>query len=519
MGKVEILLQSKILDKIKDTEMIRYLNAFTGAQWFGVSIQLRKALPTEDSVISVEIEGSFLCQVLGSHEEFQNSVSGVSGQEISTRRQQAPFGLVAKTSSSHCKDTISELLNRVHGGVAFTASGLAFTGSDLHFVGTLSFVYCLKACFGKEKTLVAVKVLFEEKNQNALNELEVLKKLQAGAVPNVVRPFGSGCQSLKVSAKTVLVLTLNAVNVDSTDKTLRKLMNFNEIKTMATHVLDALRNSHSIRIVHGNLEDPANLLYNAIDQTTVVCGWSQGSIVGPDSESILHERVLQDAHNVGTLLLSLVARKKDGEQYKFDQVERDLDKYVNSSLLAFNILVEDESRRMSQSSPLVIVIRGLIQGNMSVADGFGILSASDPVPEQHIERLFVPPRYLQSTDSISYPVEIREKYCFNEQGEKVLQHGTYVVKETPSGVPLGSYAGVSVTAAYGKRLVSADKEFHLISTFKAGGKGACRHTLDGRKHAIYDHPRASKTGQVQIFPEAVGKKFYLTHKFMNQALK
>jgi hypothetical protein len=48
-------------------------------------------------------------------------------------------------------------------------------------------------------------------------------------------------------------------------------------------------------------------------------------------------------------------------------------------------------------------------------------------------------------------------------------------------------------------LIAAGKQFHLISTFKAGGKGTFRDTLDGRKHAIFGLLRAAKTGQVHLF--------------------
>jgi hypothetical protein len=289
------------------------------------------------------------------------------------------------------------------------------------------------------------------------------------------------------------------VNVDVTDRTLRTLMNINEVNTVATRLLEAAHRWSLQGIVHGNMEDISHLLYNGIDQTISVCGWSDGQIVGLECKSKLKEGMDKDAHSIGALLLSLVARKHNGEEYLYNAIKGETDKYITQAISAFNLQVEDENKKLHPDSLLVTVIRGLIQGSMSVERCITVLQGFNVVSGPRIQSFPVHPRYFASVDRTSFPLEIREKICINEKRERVTQHGVYVTKKTPSGVPLGSYTGIPITAAYSVRLEDCEKHFHLISTSKAGGNGACRYTLDGRNHAIFDLYRAARTGQVQFY--------------------
>jgi hypothetical protein len=493
--KIDALIQAKILDATEDKELIGCLGALTSAQWTESAEQLKNVFPAENSLIIVEVGTK--ASECRKEQKVTLTNFGLSGYEVSTRRNNHS-ATISKDRSNHCQETIKVLRNRAHDGIVFSCSGLPCTSTQHHFVGKLSCVYIMRAIQGKESTPVAVKVLFEERNEIALNELKVLSKLQADAVPYVVRPFGTGGHLLHVSGRKVFALTLHAVNVDSTDTTLRTLVNIEDFRNMAVHILEAVQQFHSKNVVHRNLEDVSNILYNAIDQTILMCGWSQSQIIDLASQSSLCEGIKQDARHVGALLLSLLGRKKNGEEFKLSQVQGDLNTYISLSITAFNLPVADENRMIRMSSPLVAVIRGLIGGRMSIDAGLELLLKLQPIPEQGIKRISVYPRFIPSMDRITYPLEIREKHCFNEKGEKVVQHGVYVTKRTPDGVPLGGYAGTAVTAAYQARLIKGNQHFHLISSFKAGGEGSVRYTLDGRRHAIFDLHRAAKTGQVQV---------------------
>ncbi len=468
--KIQRLLDIKVVDRIKDHRILNFISSMPSHQWPTVSAQMQEKAPKRGEIISIKIGDRQLhndpCQM-------QVRVRDVSGTPSQLQRR------------LHCESILQALCQASR---LVNAGGTnCETGNIFYVQGDKYFTYFLKPERGDVDSIAAVKIPvysdLRKINPIATNEFAVLKKLHSGGVPNVVEPYGNECLQVRVSKRaSVSLVSSIAIQSDQTDRRALQLVNLNGLNSVITQILGATAHVHQLEIVHGNLAQISNLVYNHIGKQIYISGWSHGQILDTEISDYTSQKLkLKDTKDIGALFVALIARKTDGDELIISE-DDDVSSIISSAVSDFNAGVLDPNLRLDINSTIVAVTRGLIEGSLTPGNAFAMMQSSSPPREEtKFTILPVQPRYLDSHDSVTFPTEIRVKTCVDNKGNRVEECGVFVPQTTPKNAILGPYEGLEVTSAYLQRLEKADprKDFHIISLPGGGLKASFRKAIDG----------------------------------------
>jgi hypothetical protein len=488
--KIERLVRDKIVDSRKDKRILNFFQSMPADKWREISAHLQKQAPERGEIISIIL--------VDGQPEIHDGPRKTQVQALEVR------GIPnQKQIRSHCESIMDKLCQAKK---LVNAGGKShITGNNFYLQGKGYCTYFLKPVCGDGVSIaVKIPVISDMKKINliATKELAVLKKLHAEGVPNVVEPYGNECLRVKEdNGDILLIVASKAKSSDQTDRKALQLIDYNGLHSVVTQILRATFHIHRLDVVHGNLADISNLVFDHINLEICLAGWSSSQILDTESSDNVRKLKSKDTKDVAKLILSLIARRKDGEEVVIPE-DGDLSDTLASSVSAFNNGVWDPNLRLDPSSAIVTVSRHLFEGSLSLGAALDKIQLQTSPGPTKFTFLPVRPRYLLTHDTVTFPTDIKVKKCVDNKGNEVEQCGIFAQQKTPKNAILGPYEGIDVTTDYRQRLETADPrlDFHLLSLPGGGAKASFRRTIEGnpRNNTIQDVYALQASGAVHF---------------------